>query len=67
MCESFFATLECGFLAGALRRSVEGPHGPLQLNRGWYNPGRHHSALGYLSPTDYERSHQQQPATLVAA
>ena len=22
---------------------------------GWYNPGRRHSALGYLSPNDFER------------
>jgi transposase InsO family protein len=22
---------------------------------GWYNPHRRHSALGYLSPNDYER------------
>ena len=24
---------------------------------GWYNPRRRHSALGYLSPADYETLH----------
>jgi putative transposase len=24
---------------------------------GWYNPHRRHSALDYLSPINYERSH----------
>jgi putative transposase len=34
----------------------------------FYNRRRRHSALGYLSPTQYERRHHhQQPATLVAA
>jgi putative transposase len=32
---------------------------------GWYNPRRRHSALTYLSPINYERSHavrsEQQP------
>jgi putative transposase len=22
---------------------------------GWYNPARHHSGIGYLSPTAYEK------------
>jgi putative transposase len=33
----------------------------------FYNRRRRHSALDYLSPTEYERSHHQQPATLIAA
>jgi putative transposase len=27
-----------------------------EFNEGWNNPGRRHSALGYLSLIDYERS-----------
>jgi putative transposase len=26
---------------------------------GWYNPHRRHSALGYLSPLEYEKRHAQ--------
>jgi putative transposase len=28
----------------------------------WYNPHRRHSGLGYRSPANYERAHQQSRA-----
>ena len=55
MAESFFGTLECELLD---RRSFRTPvHARLELFRyieGWYNPRRRHSALGYLSPSNFE-------------
>jgi putative transposase len=55
MCESFFATLECELLARqrfkgqtAARNAVFG------FIEGFYNRRRRHSAIGYLSPVDYE-------------
>jgi putative transposase len=30
-------------------------------SEGWYNPHRRHSALDYLSPINYERSHSKDP------
>ena len=51
MCESFFATLECELLAR--RRFASQSEARMALFsyiEGWYNPGRRHSALGYLSP-----------------
>jgi len=56
MCESFFATLECELLDRHRFRS----HGEARMAvfhfiEGFYNPSRRHSALGYLSPIEYER------------
>ena len=31
--------------------------GVFQFIEGFYNPSRRHSALGYLSPIEYERKH----------
>lgn len=66
MAESFFASLECELID---RRSFQ-THAEARIAlftwiEGWYNPRRRHSALGYLSPSNYERSHaarsEQQP------
>jgi putative transposase len=55
LCETFFATLESELLARiglltaqAVRREV------FTFIEGWYNPRRRHSALNYMSPSDYE-------------
>ena len=57
MCESFFATLECERLdRRKLRTKAEARMAIFEFIEGWYNPGRRHSALGYLSPIAYERS-----------
>jgi putative transposase len=56
MCESFFATLECELLARRRFASqAEARMAVFSYIEGWYNPGRRHSALGYLSPIAYEK------------
>src|SRR5215211_8346713 len=58
MCESFFATLECELLARRRFASqVEARMAVFSYLESWYNPLRLHSALGYRSPTNYEREH----------
>lgn len=57
MCESFFATLECELLDRCRFRShAEARMAVFEFIEGWYNPRRRHSAIGYLSPVNYERS-----------
>ena len=57
MCESFFATLECELLdRRKFKNKAEARMAIFQFIEGWYNPGRRHSALGYKSPINYERS-----------
>jgi len=58
LAESFFATLECELLdrevfrtQGAARLAV------FDFIEGWYNPHRRHSALGQISPREFERRH----------
>ncbi len=57
MCESFFATLECELLDRTRFRSHgEARSAIFEFIEAWYNPRRRHSAIGYLSPMDYERN-----------
>jgi putative transposase len=58
MCESFFATLECELLERKRFRSqAEAKMAVFDFIEAWYNPHRRHSALGHLSPLNYERRH----------
>jgi putative transposase len=55
LCESFFATLECELLdRRPLRTQLEARLAVFDFLEGWYNLHRRHSALGYLSPADFE-------------
>ena len=64
MCESFFATLECELLARRrFKIQAEARMAVFEFIEGCYNPHRRHSALDYLSPVSYERSHNSQPLT----
>jgi putative transposase len=64
MCESFFATLECELLNRRhFRTQVEARMAVFEFIEGWYNPHRRHSALDYLSPINYERSHYSEQLT----
>ena len=58
MAESFFATLECELLERRRFKSqTEAEITVFDFIEGWYNPQRRHSALGYLSPMNYEQRH----------
>jgi len=58
MAESFFATLECELID---RRSwptkTDARLALFTYIEGWYNPRRRHSALGQVSPANFERNH----------
>ena len=56
-CERFFATLECELLERRkFKTTAEARVACFEFIEGWYNPSRRHSALGYKSPINYERT-----------
>jgi putative transposase len=58
LCESFFATLECELLERQrFRTQAEARLATFDFIEGWYNPRRRHSALEYLAPMIFERTH----------
>ena len=64
MCESVFATLECALLdRRRFQTKAEARMAVFSFIEGWHNPGRRHSALGYMSPINYEKAAQQRLLT----
>jgi putative transposase len=64
MAESFFATLECELLdRRPFTTQPEARSAVFEFIEGFYNPRRRHSSLGYLSPVEFERHHQELPAS----
>jgi putative transposase len=66
MAESFFASLECELIdRSSFKTKAEARLALFTWIEGWYNPRRRHSALGRVSPINFERSHQDKsPADL---
>ena len=64
MAESFFPRSRPSCSPVAARLPSRSQDGLLQLHRGWYNPARLHSALGYRSPMAYET--QEKPVLIAA-
>jgi putative transposase len=63
LAESFFATLECELIARTRWRThTQARMAVFDYIETFYNPRRRHSALGYLSPAEYERRAQLQPS-----
>ena len=57
--ESFFATLKTELLhRERFATRDQARSAVFDYIEGFYNPRRRHSAIGYHSPIDYERSHQ---------
>ena len=65
MAESFFATLECELIDRCVwQTQTEARLAVFTWIEGWYNPRRLHSALGYMSPINFERKHNEQKSQI---
>ena len=60
MAESFFATLECELIDRRIwKTQTEARLAVFAWIEGWYNPRQLHSALGYMSPNNFEKKHHE--------
>ncbi len=60
MAESFFASLECELLDQShFRNHAEARAELFRYIEGWYNTHRRHSAIGYRSPVNFEKSYRE--------
>jgi transposase InsO family protein len=67
MAESFFATLQTELLDRSRWTSrTELSQAVFAYLEGFYTPRRRHSALGYLSPADYETAATRRPTPTAA-
>ena len=61
MAESFFASLECELIdRRSWKNKTEARLAIFTWIESWHNPTRRHSALGYLSPNNFERQLKEQ-------
>lgn len=58
MTESFFGTLKTEWIASGYATEEEARMEVFKYIAMFYNPTRRHSALGYLSPVEYEQRHE---------
>lgn len=60
MAESFFASLECELInRRSWKTQAQARTALFTWIEGWYNPRRRHSSIGYLSPMNFERKHNE--------
>jgi putative transposase len=66
MAESFFASLECELIdRRSFKTKAEARLALFTYIEGWYNPRRRHSALGRISPINFERRHAQEKSPVL--
>jgi putative transposase len=66
MAESFFASLECELIdRRSFQNKAEARLAVFTYIEGWYNPRRRHSALGRISPINFERRYVQRQSPVI--
>lgn len=67
MAESFFASLECELIdRRSFQSKAEARLALFTYIEGWYNPRRRHSALGRISPINFERTYLEHNSRALA-